>query len=276
MKKIKNYLGVCVIFIVLYSLMLYIGYVRNSQERNPIPEWIVGKWQGVKVYSDETGSHKENIQLEFLHSGVLIYQSSLSRELEAGVVFRYDFISTSQLALNGRLQDEWNLIQNGRYLVIKGGLLRNQEVKFERVLGFERIIVLTAALLIVGLVMYKPYRPGDASTKTNDINNFERLPRILLSLGMHLLIFIIGFRIGQVAVTETSTSSLLLSQGLPWYPIILIEFFLLVFLLGFQNAKANRRANHYLGVFLMSSSLYGIFIGMLRLTVLYLFPLTLK
>jgi len=288
MKKKISFLLVCAIVTLAYVTITYLGYVHNSQEDIPLSEWVVGKWQGEREFSDETGTHTEEIQVEFLQSGVLIYQSSLSRELEFGVVFKYHFVSNDQLALNGRFQDDWDLTRKGSYLLIKGGTWRNQTVTFERLFGFERIIVLILGMFILGILFYRLHRTNEISNEQDSKNKtsiYKGILGVAVILGMHLLILAVGFKIGQLIVSNISITSLVLHQGLPWYLIILMEASLIMLLLGVQVARANSRvldisirsspAKYYLGIFLIGLSFYGLFIGLLRLVVLYFLPLML-
>ena len=105
MKKINRYFKSATFLMLFYLLILYLGYAYASWQNDSLSDWVIGKWYGEREYTDNAGVHSEEIYLEFLRPGILIYSSSLSRELEFGIVFRYTFTSNKQLSLSGRLSN---------------------------------------------------------------------------------------------------------------------------------------------------------------------------
>ena len=146
--------------------------------------------------------------------------------------------------------------------------------------------MLTIGILIFGILLYTP--PLDSNRPVNQISatytgNFQNTFKMLFILSVNIAILVFGYKIGELLVNQLSVSRILLHQGLPWHPVIFIETFLILLFLGIKLARTNYqtidasffsiKAKYYLGIFLIGSSFYGLFIGTIRLIVLYFLPL---
>lgn len=280
MKKINLYFWLSLSFILLYLLILYMG--RFFEQGESLENWIIGNWSGERMYEDDTGVHLEEIRMEFIRPNILIYGSSLSNELEFGVVFRYNFISENQFDLSGRLRDSWTLTRTDDNLLISAGIWRNQVVTLRRDFGFGRLIVIILGILDIGILIYNP-SVGNNITAISTSGNRKNIFTLFVYFSLHLLILLLGYKTGEFFVREFSSTEVLVHQGLPWHSIILAEVFLGVMIIGVKAAIKNYqyiktsiytgKAKYYLGIFLLGGSIFGTYIGLLRIFILYLLPL---
>jgi hypothetical protein len=284
MKKFLRFIRVVLIFIFAYLLLSGLGFLRFLQSNEGPSHLIVGKWEGEREYVDDSGNQMEKIHLEFSKSGILTYSSSLSRELASGIVFQYAFTSPRRLALAGRIRDEWKFDQKQDTLSIEGGIWKNQVVSFRRVPNTGPAILSLLGILIFELLLR--FQPDKKETMAQIHNSDTTKPRQwywwILVLIVPLLSLVLGFITGPLLMNNLSTSPWLLYQGLPWWPLITIEIFIVILIIGIKSIMAYRYSSHqsafvpngktYLGLFLISASFYGLFTGLIRLVFLYILP----
>lgn len=288
MKKMLNFVRILLLLILIYMLISSLGFLRFFQNSEAPTELLTGKWEGEREYIDVSGSlRSEKIHLQFLQPGILTYSSSLSPQLKFGIVFLIDFVSQNQLVLTGRIRDEWKVIPKENTISIQGGVWEDQIVVFRPIFNTGPIIVFLLGILIIQLTSrsqrtskeIRTYKSESAAT--SHLHRFNPLMVIILHAG----VLILGAAAGTLLMDRLLVNSLLLNQGLPWWPLIIIELFGLFLIVGlklliasrdpFANTSFLSKGKSYLSVFLVGSSINGIFTGSIRFTFLYLLQLIL-
>lgn len=284
MKRIKH-LCILAILISACNTAIYLRYLSDNKEDEPLSKFIIGRWRGEFQRTDESGIHKVQYELQFAEPNIMFYNRISPQSELHNILFLYKFTDENRIRIEGRVIDELLVIRDGEYLDISSihGFITDGHYTRLPVIDEWMLIPIFIGILSLGVLFVPPFRVSYNSQEKEPIkgylDRFEWLMKPLFYYALRIIITVIVFGIGVLIARGVWNWLPLLSIRIPWDSIIMIELSIAVLILGTKTIRANRmglgtthfsvtRWWYYFGVFMMGIGLCGIIIGLMRLVVL--------
>lgn len=249
------------VFSSLFGVSLLFGYITLQKGPHSIPnslsDFIIGSWE---LQQKQPNINYNITQLEFDPSGILICNAHFPDGAYYNIVFHYKVITNNTIEITGRLRDTWELQQQGDKLIISSKFWPGNISTYTRMATPNwAIISLSLGFLVISLFFFEMPEKNIDKRKLNVLYKVLQIGSTLIMIG-----------VGVISGILIANLPFLLQIKLPWDAVITLEFSFGLFVFGIKTIRANYLSKgflYYLGVFMFSSSLFGLVGGILRLIV---------